>query len=900
MFLDKILVGNDFGDRNYSVKSIEDVKQDKSFKKQNIWYFVNIPDLPLTAEMKGYTGQLFTKMRAFFIDIDPVKQYKEALTKENADLDTWYRNVEEEINNIKNQFKRYYDKLPTVIMGSGLGIHIVLELEEEINRDDLTLDEIKSIIFMHKLVETFLSERFEIDDAVFSVSTTTFWSNTVVKKSKLPIEQKVVKYNGADVKKGVKYTSKTNNINVNETKFDVKTLILPDKQFLIEGLEFTKEDKNASREEAILSILDKLRTHKSYQPKNDTDRKLIISCINTNHTDSNPSAVFFKDTGVFHCKGCGITYGLVDTYKIVVGKDLIFSDKKLLSFENLDRALCKYSSQKDGDSEYCFLIDGQEIWLPINDWSDQKLQIFCANNQIVGFTPKLKTTVIDNVLKRCIQREVPYIQRHRIQINSDLIILAKNRCYILKNDSWVRNDYFDVIDGLNFGGEYIEKTDGYKKQVYAKLQNVNSPEYNLTMLTLVINAILMGTFEQRYKLHPLTYIYGMKDTGKSSMIILALSIIAENYQQLVAGATSLHTILQQLADKDYIPVLIDEFHKFDKIRDTVIQMLKDIATNGGKFVKGTVATRTMLEEYRLKASPILASEFRDQLIDPSFYQRCIELNLNDFPRINLKKSMEFNELLDMDKTFIFLDLLNFITRNAKPLSEDEIIQMFPDYDLLEGKKRSSSFLQIISYLLAANFYKSVGLDYTGKVKNVINVYLENEVKQNSKTARVASISEEAMSSIFAYVKVDPALILNNIHIEVLDTVKEVVSIKTWRGFLTGKQLNFRNEHLLNELSCKPKTVKSAGGRAFTSNISIEVSLPNIVTLVELLIVYSGNQPEAVINMAQKQKDTLMKIFNISKSKWNILSGAEDEIILNKQEPAEVKTEVINGLFGKPL
>jgi ribosomal protein S13 len=410
----------------------------------------------------------------------------------------------------------------------------------------------------------------------------------------------------------------------------------------------------------------------------------------------------------------------------------------------------------------------------------------------------------------------------------------------------------------------------------------------------------MGTFEQRYKLHPLTYIYGMKDTGKSSMIILALSIIAENYQQLVAGATSLHTILQQLADKDYIPVLIDEFHKFDKIRDTVIQMLKDIATNGGKFVKGTVATRTMLEEYRLKASPILASEFRDQLIDPSFYQRCIELNLNDFPRINLKKSMEFNELLDMDKTFIFLDLLNFITRNAKPLSEDEIIQMFPDYDLLEGKKRSSSFLQIISYLLAANFYKSVGLDYTGKVKNVINVYLENEVKQNSKTARVASISEEAMSSIFTYVKVDPALILNNIHIEVSDIIKESVSIKTWRGFLTGKQLNFRNEHLLNELSCKPKTVKAAGGRFFTSNISIEVSLPNIVTLIELLLVYSGNQPEAVINMAEKQKDTLMRTFNMSKSKWNILSGAEEEIILNKQEPTEVKTEVINGLFGKTL
>ena len=37
MFLDKILVGNDFGDRNYTVKSIEEVKQDKSFKKQNIF-----------------------------------------------------------------------------------------------------------------------------------------------------------------------------------------------------------------------------------------------------------------------------------------------------------------------------------------------------------------------------------------------------------------------------------------------------------------------------------------------------------------------------------------------------------------------------------------------------------------------------------------------------------------------------------------------------------------------------------------------------------------------------------------------------------------------------------------------------------------------------------------------
>lgn len=43
--------------------------------------------------------------------------------------------------------------------------------------------------------------------------------------------------------------------------------------------------------------------------------KFIMSCINSSHKDSNPSAVFFKDSLYFYCSGCGYSSSLYDTAK---------------------------------------------------------------------------------------------------------------------------------------------------------------------------------------------------------------------------------------------------------------------------------------------------------------------------------------------------------------------------------------------------------------------------------------------------------------------------------------------------------------------------------------------------------------------------------------------------------
>jgi hypothetical protein len=492
---------------------------------------------------------------------------------------------------------------------------------------------------------------------------------------------------------------------------------------------------------------------------------------------------------------------------------------------------------------------------------------------------------------------VPYIQRHTIKITSELVVLGKEHCFVRSGDRWVVNNFFDVVDGLDFPN--TEKTDGYKRMVYTKMNDINHPAFNINALSIVSNAILMSDFEARYKLHPLMYIYGMKDTGKSSMVNLALSVITPNYQDLIAGATSLHTILQQLSNRDYLPVFVDEFMKFERIKETVVQAFKDIATNGGKFVKGTINNKSMLEEYRLKASPILASEFRDGQIDPSFYQRCIEINLNDLPRVNGKKSIQFNELLDTDKTFIFYDLLAFISKQSA-FNEDDIVREFRMFDSLEGKKRYCAFLQVISYKLTGAFFKSVGLNYDNMLNSLIYNYIDNECKQNSKESRVSVIAEDIISAVISIAKYETPLIANSIRIEAIENESNFVKFYTTRSFLMGKVVNFRFEHLLNEVAEKPKMMRMMSGRSVLVTVGFNIPVGEMATLLDTLLMHSENSPqttERINNLIGKMKQTLI----ISNHRWEILVGKAEEVKQEaKQEQKKIETKVVSGIFDKTL
>lgn len=894
MLLSNIMAGKGFDDKKYKFTSIDDFANQTEL--QNILYCINLPVHELTAGAKtGFTSAYYSEIRAIFIDIDPVKSYKDALQGENADFDGWNEILEEEITRLKQWFERNYKKLPTIILGTGIGIHIILELDKPIKEEDINIDVVRSFVFIQKIIDTIISDKFEIDAQAFASNTSNFWSTNTTKKSKLPIPQKIVKYKSNNAEKGVKYISQTSCISVNDTVFGLSEMVLPDFAYLVDGMEFDKAVKNVNRREAILAVLDKLRSDKSYKKEYETDQKLITRCINPDHSDNNPSAVFFKDSGVLHCKGCGVSLAFPVVYKTLTGEELAITEAKLAKFQDLDKFLIKYASVKGGDVEYCFLLNGQEVWLSVTDWTDTKLTIWCSNNKVINFKAKLKNDVMDKVNTRCILKEVPFIQRHTIKITSELVVLGKEHCFVRSGDRWVVNNFFDVVDGLDFPN--TEKTDGYKRLVYSKMNDINHPAFNINALSIVTNAIIMSDFEARYKLHPLMYIYGMKDTGKSSMVNLALSVITPNYQDLIAGATSLHTILQQLSNRDYLPVFVDEFMKFERIKDTVVQAFKDIATNGGKFVKGTINNKAMLEEYRLKASPILASEFRDGQIDPSFYQRCIEINLNDLPRVNGKKSIQFNELLDTDKTFMFYDLLAFISKSKGNFTEEEIIKEFKMFDSLEGKKRYCAFLQVISYKLTGAFFKSVGLNYDTMLQNIIFNYIDNECRQNSKDSRVSVIAEDIISAIIAISKYETPLIVNSIRMEFIENESNFIKFYTTRSFLMGKIVGFKFEHLLNEVAEKPRMMRMMSGRSVLATVGFNITVSEMATLLDTLLMHSENSPqttERINNLISKMQQTLI----ISKSRWDILVGRTEEVI--KQEPKEVKTKVVTGIFDKTL
>lgn len=62
------------------------------------------------------------------------------------------------------------------------------------------------------------------------------------------------------------------------------------------------------KDELFLLAYSHIREYIEYETRD----KIIMRCLNTSHKDSNPSAVFFKDSLRFYCSGCGYSHSLYE------------------------------------------------------------------------------------------------------------------------------------------------------------------------------------------------------------------------------------------------------------------------------------------------------------------------------------------------------------------------------------------------------------------------------------------------------------------------------------------------------------------------------------------------------------------------------------------------------------
>jgi len=840
----KVVGGEGFNDEKYSLFDIDNLEGDLT----NHRMFVNKP----TRIGKGISNRDFEEIRAIFIDIDPNKDMK-AIINGNSKYDwkTWNKKVEKEIDNIIEVFKYNYGKEPSYIYNTGAGIQIILLLDKPKKQKNIKKKDMIHYGFIFKLLQLGLSQEFEMDDAIYNLKESTrasFWTRIAPRKAKTPVKQKVIKYQDEFKKTGIKYRSKIFCIKGNpENTFKLNEMIVKEYEFLSSTIyKWQIDSLPKSRIEAIADIS---RIFCEGGAKDKGTKVNMISCVFPEHPDRMPSAVFFKDSGTFYCSACNKSLTLQEVYTITTGENISLDDDILL-FKDMSKYLIRYSKSDDGNIYHFETIKGK-FSIHIDEWKEAELLKILTTNGFTGFKGSLKLKVLDELTMKCQAREVPVIKIEKKGFYEDRIILSSKHSY-------KKNKFPEIINGekimvekfgsfLNLMVDDELEVNHYQdmSKVYEEMIRINNLEYNANAFALVFTSLMMEKFEKSYKLHPIIYVHGFRDTGKTSLVEFALSIITTDYNKLEPGITSPYTMLMSMSGKDYIPVLIDEAAKFLTKQDSsVIQILKDIATNGGKHIKGKPGG---VDNYVLKATPILVNEFRIDTLDPSFYQRCIEIDLNVYDKINLDVTSDFNELMATDKTSILHEMIKFLESyrvDFKKITQflKSSVVSTNNLDKIDGKKKFSVTLYSAGLLLAYNFMIEKGLKKKngelvafGDMFNHINKYMLSEINNNSANHRVMVLSEQFIQLLEMNVKFKAGLIQSRIAVEVVD---DGLIFYTNMRMLTA--IGWKNQHLLGEVRMAITRKVGLNGKQFQCTASFPVRVDEGMSFLDNLSMVTDN------------------------------------------------------------
>jgi len=808
-------------------------------KDNDLRIMINEPTIRSDSS-KSLTARDFKHIRGFMIDVDPIKSYDVQLKKEGADWTLWRSKLKKQIRKINNIFLKLFKKSPTYITESGKGIHVVFFFHKPILRGKFSTEMEKKVGFIFKLIEMQLLKEFEIDKALFDIKKAgELFDRMILKKARPPKNGMTViksKYDHKTKKSTLVYESVIENAIYSKEKWNIEEMYLDQFKGMMSGLfAYQKMSYTEERREAISILADHFSNESGTI---ETDKKVYkIKCVIPSHTDNTPSAVFFKDSGIYYCSGCEKALQLEDTYQLVTGDRLEVADRVTM-FTSLPERLIRYSvvgedGLVDKDLVFTFLLGNEkEITFRLSDWVTDRLQKWSAYNLIKGFTPKKVQPVLEGITEMCESNNVPRVEVVKAGFYKDKIVFNNKVSYRKTEAGYLKTVNYDAIKqiSVNWGDSISSNV------IYDSMKKINSTKYNATVFAIVLKSMISPVFVDQLSFHPFTYVYGNRDKGKTAIVSLAQSIISQEYQKhLYGSANTEHVFISSLINYNHLPVLIDEVKSLAD-KDGLIQTLKSMATNGGIIRKGKVG-KELFDTYMANADLFIASEFRITL-DPSFYQRTIEINMNDY-EIDTRNAIKFNKLLRQNKTSVLWDLMEFLGEyNIDFFELEEIVEkQFKDFSLLEAKKRMASLLWIGSLKTSYMFMAKHGLCQIGEENTHINEYLKNEVSKNGSKARDLDISESIILFLQGKMKLNLSTICSRLSFIVK---KDSLSVRTSSKALL--LLGWKNPHELGELKVNDKSSRSIlENKVFSSNIEFKVSnteierIDSLLTLLDMAI-----------------------------------------------------------------
>jgi hypothetical protein len=142
-------------------------------------------------EDEGLTVDDFDSLRGFFIDIDPPKSVK-SMINENFDWKTWHGRVKQKIDELQALFEREFRKQPTMIYGSGGGIHIVFIFTKPIKKKALTGVGEQKIATIFRYIEMNMPE-WDVDKQIYDAKQEGgLFTRIVLKKMRIPAKGNAV------------------------------------------------------------------------------------------------------------------------------------------------------------------------------------------------------------------------------------------------------------------------------------------------------------------------------------------------------------------------------------------------------------------------------------------------------------------------------------------------------------------------------------------------------------------------------------------------------------------------------------------------------------------------------------------------------------------------------------
>ena len=845
MTMDKLnkmlfLHGRGWKEQNYSYDSFKNIIK-SPIKDGRI--MLNLPsDENRIAELsdnEGLTADDFDSMRGFFIDIDPPKSVK-SMINENFDWKTWHGRVKQKIDDIQELFEKDFRKQPTMIYGSGGGIHIVFLFNKPIKKKALIGSGEQKIATIFRYVEMNMPE-WDVDKQIYDAKEEGgLFSRIILKKMRIPAKGNTVsKGKFVDDKWKTSYKTTMQNVVIDGSFWDIKEFVPEKLEELSKGaLSYQNNNISKERKEAI-NRLSKIFLDQGGKQGNGKINRL--HCISSSHMDKSPSAVFFQDNGIFYCSGCGLTLKLQDVYSAVTGEDLELAPLSC-NFKDLAEYLDKYSKQEGdvgetADMLFHFKLPLKESSFWLSEWEEKALRTWCAMNMVKGFNPKLRQPVLEKLINKCELGQVNKVKLVKAGFYVDKIILSDSFSFMRKKGQkeYVRTSAYSAQHPIPVKWEESESVE----DVVSLMKVVNNDKYNCTVFSFVFLSLLAPYFEEDFSFHPYVYLYGQKDKGKSAIVALAQSIITDRYESLLYGsANTEHVFVSSLINWSYMPVLIDEIKSILE-KDSLVQNIKAMATNGGMIRKGKPG-KDLFDTYLAKANMFITSEFRIRQ-DPSFFQRGIEINMNDF-NVDTSKAIKFNKLLRTNKTALLWEIIKFMGDKFIDFYQLETeLEKKRDFCCLEAKKRMGALLYCGCLKASCAFMNSIGWSVDADL--FINEYLRNEVLNNAPDER----RNDIIDMIFNFLGKQRNYFTTILQRMAVKVAKDKESITV---HLTNKvliELGWRNQHELGEFLSEPKSVRSFYKYPFKANFKMFIKTDNKDMLGAILML--------LINMRDSFQDT---------------------------------------------